>query len=148
MPFDNSTNGFVSDNVQEAIEEARASAYANDRYPIGCSYGGNANVGRYLEPFTGLNFIDAPFVTPEDSKIITATLNTVDSSGSFSIGFFKSTDLVNPILTLALNDGVSTQTYSNLTTLVDGGAKILIRVTTGSRLKPSLRVWFNTLGTT
>ena len=38
IPFDNSTNGFDSDNVQEAIEETRASASP------GFSFGRSGNV--------------------------------------------------------------------------------------------------------
>jgi phage baseplate assembly protein gpV len=32
VPFDNSTNGFISDNVQAAIEEARSSGSTNFSY--------------------------------------------------------------------------------------------------------------------
>ena len=39
-------SGIVSIDVQSAIEEVKAQAFANDRFLVLPNYGGNANTGR------------------------------------------------------------------------------------------------------
>jgi len=133
-----------STDVQNAIEEAKISAFNNDRYPFIASYGGNANVGRYLELFPGLDSLAAPFIVPENSIIKTVTLgNTAISTGT--VGFFKSTNLVTPVFSLSLTAQIS-NVFSSLSYAFNQGDKVSIRITAGSLKKPYMRVWVNTAG--
>ena len=86
-PFDNSTNGFVSDNTQAAIEEARSNAISqNSRMAITCGFDGDAKTGRWLEFFPNNRSDELPFIVAELSKITGLTVSTKDAStGEISI---------------------------------------------------------------
>ena len=138
--FDNSTNGWVSTNVQAAIEEALSVAIGNDSYSFVASYNGNANVGRYLEVFPAIGSDSAPLIFPTDA-ILTAVSLGVVAVGTGTIGFFKSTDLVTPIYSISI-----TAESRKLDTTVMGAEfdaldELSIRVTSGSFNKPFIRVW-------
>ena len=139
-------NGRIYKNLQQAVEESLGTALANDRYSFPCNYGGNANVGRYLELFPAVDTSIAPFIFPEDSTIITVTLGTDNSSGAFTIGFFKRSDLVTPVFTVSMPDGQRTATFQNLNYSFLELDELAIRVTSGSRIKPYIMVWVNTIG--
>jgi hypothetical protein len=144
VPFEpNALLGFSSTDVQAAIEEAKSDAFYNDRYPFIGSYNGNANAGRYLEVFPGIGSDSAPFLFPENSQVVTVTLgNTTMSTGT--IGFFKTTDLVNPVFSLSLTNQ-TTAIFTGLAHSFASQDQMAIRVTAGSLNKPYIRVWINTV---
>jgi hypothetical protein len=141
-PFDNSTNGFVANDVQAAIEEARSLAVSNDRYPFTCSATGNSGVGKYLDVFPSLPSDTNPFYVPETSKIVRAILTTGTSS-TVTVGIFKTTNLVTPIVSFSLT--AATYFRSSLLSIAlaqDDG--LAIRVTSGSGNKIALATWIQT----
>lgn len=141
--FGGGPSNLTSENCQDAIEEAKNSAFSNDRYPFVSSYGGNANVGRYLETFPSISMDQAPFTFPENSKIVTVVLGAVSTSTG-TVGFFKTTDLVTPVFTLSLT-AQTRMTFTSLAHVFNAGDELVIRVTSGSFNKPFMRVWVNTL---
>lgn len=135
--------GISSLTVQKAIIEAKEDAINNDRYPFEASYGGNANVGRYLEIFPALaTYPDAPFIFPENSIIKAISLGAVSPSTG-TLSFFKTTDLVNPIFSVSLVAS-SRILLTGLTYPLSALDELALRVTAGSFNKPFIRVWVNT----
>ena len=141
-PFDNSTNGFVSLNTQEAIEEAKSLAVSNDRYPFFCSDAGNVGVGKYLNIYPSLTSDTSPFGIPETSKIVRAIFQTT-SSATVTAGIFKTTDLVTPILSLSLSASTYFRT-ALLSVALNQDDKLAVRITAGSCGKPTITVWIQT----
>ena len=148
-PFGNTDPGAIlygvsANTVQKAIIEVKQDAIDNDRYPFQAQYGGNANVGRYLEISPSLpSYPDAPFVFPENSRVRTVSIGTVGAS-TVTFGFFRTTDLVTPVFSLSLV-GQSRALFTGLTQNFFAGDELVIRVTAGSCGKPFLRVWVNTV---
>ena len=142
VPFDNAANGFVAQDVQTAIEEAKGAAFENDRYPMLATYTGNANVGRYLETFPSLAMNNAPFIFPENSKIVTVSLGSVAATTG-TVGFFKLTDLVTPVASFSLT-AQSRALFTLQNVPFNALEELAIRVTAGSFNKPFLHIWINT----
>lgn len=146
IPFESEVDGrdndFFSDNVQEAIEEARSRAFQNDRYSIPFNYTGNAGPGKWLFSFFGLDSQEAPFVFPEKSDLLTATLIT-DSPDTGVLGLFQFPDTVTPIYTFALNNE-RVKTFEidpplEFVGLDEIGAKVI----SGNLSKPAFRIWIS-----
>ena len=135
---------FTSTDAQNAIEEAKAAAFNNDRYSLQCSYNGNANVGRYLEIFGGLDSLSAPFIFPENARVVTVTLGNVAVS-TFTVGFFKTADLVTPVFSLSLIAQISS-VFNGFAYAFVQYDQLVMRVTAGSANKPYCRIWINTTG--
>jgi len=79
-PFDNSTNGFTSTDVQAAIEEAKNSAEGKARYCISCGFDGNSGVGRYLEYQSNVDSDMTGFIVPRNSILREISLGAISSS--------------------------------------------------------------------
>ena len=146
-PFDPSdpyaiAAGLSSLTVQEAIIQAKMDAMNNDRYPFQAFYGGNANVGRYLEAYSGLAmFPDAPFIFPENSTIKSISLGSVALS-TVTFGFFKTSNLITPVFSISLVAS-SRLLLTGLSYAFNASDELVIAVTAGSINKPFMRVWVN-----
>jgi len=91
-PFESNperVNGFASKNVQEAIEETLALAVANDRFVILPAYNGNANTGRYLEIWPGIDSLSAPISLGTAVKCLYINAHTVSANATCTIGFYN-----------------------------------------------------------
>lgn len=147
VPFDNTNplaSGFTSEDTFSAIIEAKQGALNNDRYPVDCFYNGNAGATRFLEFFTNIDSsqINAPFIPPENSKIITIVAGAVaNSTGVVSI--YKNGNYATSIYDITYTNNrkiILTGLTIALTALDD----ISIRVSSGSINKPYIRFWINT----
>ena len=76
VPFDNSTNGFAADNVQDAIEEALQGGTGVPRAIITFGYNGNAGTGKYLEVHHSVPSNSSPYVAAEDCTIKAFSVST------------------------------------------------------------------------
>lgn len=141
IPFEPNRNGsdILSEDVQAAIEEAKADALANDRYIILGFYGGNALTGRYLEFFPGFDSNEAPIFLPVASKLLTI----VAASSSNSTGTISFYDLnvssTNPVFSLSFNNEqrrAAVTTPSSPLYVFAPNAKVAIRVSSGTINKP------------
>lgn len=145
--FGGGPSPFVSTDVQNAIEEALVQAVSNDRFLVLTEYNGNANVGRYLEFFSGINSEDAPLFNLNITKVIGIVCATTSVSSDASIGFFD----------LNVSDTVPlyTLTMDNLKRKIDSGSPSIplfsiptngelgIRVTLNSINKPHCYIVFS-----
>lgn len=94
IPFDNDTNGFTSDNVQDAIEEAQNSA-VGALIPLQFEHTGNTSnkwLG-YTNPAAPSNEI--PFVAPQNIAIKGITFVNRDDNVDIDIEIYKNGTLVH-----------------------------------------------------
>lgn len=133
-------SGITSENVQDAIEEAKADALANDRFLVLGFYGGNANTGRYLEFFAGSASDVSPIFVAVTSRLLTVTFQTTSASATATLGFFDlNVSSVTPVYSLALVAGKRVSaTGVPLATFLPN-ALIAVSVTSGSLNTPTLQ---------
>lgn len=140
VPFDNSTNGFISEEVQSAIEEAYNLGAATSRGPTICGFDGNASSGRYLEFFANNPSNNNPFIVAENNRLTAVSVSS-SSNSTGTITIFK--------------NGVSVQTISLSASRknaisglsVDFAAldEISASVTSGNISRPTLFMFIRTL---
>jgi hypothetical protein len=134
-------SGIQSDNVQDAIEEAKADAIANDKFVLLASYGGNANSGRFLEAFSGQDTSIAPIWLVASSNLFAVTLQTTAASATCTVGLFDymiSTTV--PVYTVVMS-GVKRVQYSGTPLAVfSAGALLTVKVISGSINQPSMQI--------
>jgi len=135
---------FTSTDVQNAIEESLARAVSNDRYPIQADWGGNANPGRYLEIFPGINSLEAPLVIPENSIYVAVSLGSVNDAGDFTLGFFNPPNAATPFRSVTMLDGVNRTLVTGLSDPLLAADEIGVKVVSGNRNKPFVRFWIQT----
>lgn len=109
--------------------------------PVICNYAANAGVGRYLEFFAGNSSDGSPYLLVSPSTIIGVSLQT-SANSTGAVGLFKTTDLVNPIYTAALN---SAQEYlsTDLNIPLAVADKLAVRVISGSLSKPGFCLYIS-----
>lgn len=139
-------NGFQSKNVQEAIEEARGLALSSDRYLILSDYNGNANNGRLLEFFNGLDSLEAPLYFDTGTKVLQIVSTTTATDSDAMISFFDPANdptLSTPLYTLDMNNQKRVIDNATLAvplfTIPISGA-LTVRVTQNSILKPHIQL--------
>jgi hypothetical protein len=84
-------NGFTSKNVQEAIEEALSLSASIDRFLLTPSYGGNANVGRYLEIWPAIDSFEAPISVNATVKCVSINTTTVSPNATCTVEIYDIT---------------------------------------------------------
>lgn len=143
------SNGFISKNVQEAIEEALALAISNDRYLVLAQYNGNANTGRLLEFYAGIDSDDAPLHFNGNTIVTSIICSTVGTSSNATIGFYDKLNdpgLATPLYTLDMNGQkfveITVPTTTPLFSIPSDG-ELLIKVDSNSIQKPHMQVIFS-----
>ena len=138
VPFDNSSNGFLSTETQSAIEETKFFAAAA-RYAISAGYNGNATSGRYLEWFTGVASNDAPFIVPKHSLLQEISLST-GTATTVSVGVYQNGTLIE---TISLTSE-KTASMSGISDMLDTEDEISIKIISGSISKPVIFLFLQT----
>jgi hypothetical protein len=139
-PFDNTGNGFVATDVQEAIVEARATALST-RYVITAGYAGNANSNTFLQFFRSNPSDSTPFVIADASQIKSLSLAT-DTSTTATVSIYKngtSTVIATISLVSALRSVVT-----GLSISLASSDYLVGRVTSGSIHNPGLYIFMQT----
>lgn len=132
-----------STNVQDAIEEAKADALANDRFMLLCSYGGNSNIGRYLEFFAGQASDISPIYLTAQTRLLAVTLQTSAANANCTLGFFDlNVSNTVPVYSISLNGKRIQQNGTTLATFA-AGALMAVRVTAGSINQPTMQITFS-----
>ena len=130
-----------SENVQDAIEEAKVDAINNDRFITLCSYGGNALNCRYLEFFPGIASDEAQIFLAAASRILTITARTTANS-TCTIGFFdlniSSTVPVYTVTFSATQQVVALGTPVAPLAVTQPNCRLAVRVTSGTAAKPHI----------
>ena len=139
------TNGFISKNAQEAIEEALALAISNDRFLVLSQYNGNANTGRYLEFYSGISTDDAPLVFGDNpSNMISVIASTTSISSTASIGFYDLNGGTPVLLYTLTMDGLKRKIDSGTPTtplfVIPANALLAIKIDNNSIQKPHLQL--------
>ena len=148
-PFENEpdrSNGFTSDNVQEAIEEALDQAIANDRFLLLSYYNGNANPNRLLEFYPGIDSDEAPIIFNSASQVLSIVARTVAVNSNAVIGFYdKITDPTysTPLYTVDMNNQKVQIITGTPLFLISAGTRLVIKVISGSIQKPHLQLTFS-----
>lgn len=141
-PFDNSTNGFISKEVQSAIEEVNNTTSNATRAFTFASYGGNANVGRYLELFSNIPTNEAPLQVINELKIITIVSRTSAANATCTIGFYNiqpTTPVLLYTVTFSANKSVVNSGTPSLPLFtLPASGQLAIKIDTGSISKPHL----------
>ena len=148
VPFESEperNNGFMSKNVQEAIEEALAQAIANDRFIILAQYNGNAGNGRVLEFFIGIDSEDAPLVIgAQDVEVLAIACSTTANSSNADVSFYDlvaDPGLTTPLYTLDMA-GQKDKIDLGAPALfqIPGGGQLTVAVSAGNIQKPHLYI--------
>ena len=130
-------------NAQDAIEEAKADALANDRFLVLAHYGGNSNVGRYLEFFPNEASDTAPIFLTVATRLLSVTLQTTSASATCTVGFFDlNVSSVTPVYTISLAAQKRKSVIGLLATF-SPNALLAVRVTVGSINSPTMQITFS-----
>ncbi len=149
VPFESEperNNGFQSKNVQEAIEEALALAVSNDRFLILSDYGGNANAGRLLEFYPGLNSDEAPLFFDSGTNALQIVCTTTAPNSNAIIGFYDNINdpgLTTPLYQLNMGGNKRVIDNGNMGTplfVVPQGGTLTIKVDSNSINKPHIQL--------
>jgi hypothetical protein len=134
-PFDNSMNGFLADDVQEAIEEIDSKVTGKPRAIIAFAYNGTANSGKWLETFASIASNETPFVTAEPAKVKALSLVNFGSTTA-TVTLYK-----NGVSAQTISLAAQTyKTIDSLTIALATGDSLSAQVTSGSMQKPALFV--------
>jgi len=141
-------NGFTSKNVQLAIEEALALAVSNDVFLILAQYGGNANTGRHLLFYSGIDSEDAPLRTGSgNTNVIALVAATTSSAATCKVGFYNnSVSSTIPLYELPFVNEKEVEIFGSATSplfIVPPNARLEIRISEGSILTPHLQMVFS-----
>ncbi len=150
VPFEPNRNpgfgGVASDlqstNVQDAIEEAKQDALNNDRFLVLPNYGGNANVGRYLEFFPNQGSDISPLYFVASARILAVTLQTTAANATATVGIFDlNVSSVTPVYSVVITAAKRVQYVGapSLATL-NPGCLLAIRVTSGAINSPTMQL--------
>lgn len=136
VPFDNSTNGYTSTEVQGAIEEGVSIAIGTARYSVFCAYESNANSGRWLEFTRGNSSDDSPYIVVGPTTLEELTLITANTSDTCTVTLFKN-GVSATTISLAAEKTKVTFPALSLANL----DQISLQVTSGSITKPQVQLF-------
>jgi len=130
VPFDNSTNGYIADNTQDAIEETKSTA-GQARYAIVFAYNGNAS-NRWLELFQSNPSNDTPFVIAEPSAVVAMALSNSNDTATGTMTLYKNGVLLDDLSVTSGQTAYETGVYH----LLSPGDELSVKVTAGSFQDP------------
>lgn len=141
VPFDNDTNGFTSEDVQTAIEEAYALGANASRGPTICGFDGSASTGRWLEFYSNNPSNNSPFIIAEPSELIALSIVTANASATGTATIFKNGVALQTIsLTAQKKNAVNG--LAHLFATLD---EISVQITAGSVSRPVVYIFIRTL---
>ena len=140
VPFDNATNGFVSTNAQQAIEEAYTGGAAASRGPTICGFDGTASTGRWLEFFGNNPSNNNPFILAEPSELEALSISA-SSNSTGTVTIFKNGVSITTISLSASRKARTNNLGLSLTDLDE----LSVQVTSGSISRPTVFIFIRTL---
>ena len=140
IPFDNSTNGFVSDNAQGAIEEGFGTAANASRGPTICGFDGTGTSGRWLEFYSNNPSDSNPFIIAEPSELIALSV----CSSSSSTGTITVYQNGTPIQTISLSTSRKNR-IKGLSIFFTDLDEISVKITAGNIARPTIFMFIRTL---
>lgn len=140
-PFDNSTNGFVAQDTQAAIEEAYQLGANASRGPTVCGFDGTASSGRWLEFYANNPSNTNPFVLAEAAQLIALSIVTSATSATGTATVYKNGVALTTISLAAQKKNAISGLSFNFAVLDE----ISIQITSGSISRPTLYMFIRTL---
>ena len=141
IPFDNTGSSLTSTLTGPAIRELSAEIDDSSRSFTFASYGGNANAGRYLEIFPGIDTSEAPLLVSNSFKVLHIVSRTTAANATCTIGFYdiQSTPVLLYTTTFsAVKQVVETGTSSVPLFTLPSSGQLAIKIDSGSISKPHL----------
>ncbi len=140
-PFDNTSNTFISTNVQAAIEEAYQTAANASRGPTVCGFDGSASSGRWLEFYANNPSDASPFIVAEPAELIALSIVTASTSATGTVTIYKNGVSIQTISLTAQKKNA----ISGLAHLLSTLDEISVQVTSGSISRPTVYIFIRTL---
>jgi hypothetical protein len=137
-PYDNSTSLIASTNVQDAIDELHDSLEGVSKGFVFCQYNGNANVGRYLEFFAGIDSNIAPIYSTTALNVIEIVSATTSTSATCTIGFYDNTTLLYTVTFSAVKQVISTGTPASPLFTLPANGSLKVKIDSGSINRPHI----------
>lgn len=94
IPFDPKVSGMISTQTGPAIREAYQRASGTSKGYVFAYYNGNANTGRFLELFPGIDSDIAPLYSSAALEVVEIVAATTAVSATCTIGFYNLTTLL------------------------------------------------------
>lgn len=138
VPYSNTVSGLVAVQTQAAIDEIAALVSSASKAFTFASYGGNANVGRFIELFPGINTDEAPLRVVGALKILAIVCSTTDANATCGIGFYNDTTLLYTLTFTAQKTVTVTGTPASPVFTLPASGLLKIKVLSGSIGKPHL----------
>lgn len=137
--FDNTSNGFVSKDVQRAIEELSSDFDSNQRFLAICGFDGSASSGRYLEFVSNVDSNQSGFLLPRNATLRELSLVTATSSSvTFQIIKYTTSETVlTTINTVSSRRALST----GLNIALTSNSEIRVKCSSGSGSRPIVSIW-------
>lgn len=139
--FDNSTNGFASNNVQSAIEEAKNTAEGKARWLASPGFDGTASVGRYLEFSSNVNSNQSGLVVPRSASLKELSL-ALNTSGTITFTIYKWNGSAETSLTTISTSSSRKSIVTGLDILLNSNDELRVKCTSGSGSRPILYMFF------
>jgi hypothetical protein len=137
----------TSTETQSAIEEALTRAIANDAFLIFASYNGNANSGRNLEVFPGIDMSIAPIFLDANTNVTSIVAATTAANATCTIGFYNNTPAIPVLLYTVTFTAVKRVTLTGLPIFqIPSNAQLAIKIDSGSINRPHLYFELNNAG--
>jgi len=134
-------SGINSIDVQSAIEEVKALAFANDRFVLLAHYQGNSNVGRYLEIFTNESSDTSPIWLVNPANLLAVTLQTTAANSTCTVDFFNLTvSSVAPVYSVPMVAQKRVQFSGAPLAVLPANSLLAVRVTSGSINTPTMAI--------
>lgn len=149
VPFEPNRLGLEieSQTVQEAIEEVKLDAFNNDRFLLLAAYNGNANAGRYLEFFAGIDSSIAPILYAVAARVTDIVLATVSANATCTLQFLDVSPTVPVVLyTLTMTAQKRVVISGDPIFTIPSGAQLALRIGSGSIGRP--HIYFNSSANT
>jgi hypothetical protein len=140
-PFDNSTNGFISTEVQSAIEEVKLTAGLSSRGPTIAGFDGNGAVGRWLEFYQNCPSNTNPFIIAEPAQLEALSIVTSSATATATIRVFKNGVALQDISLAAQKKNRIKGLTWNLTDLDE----LSVQIVSGSITRPMVYLFVRTL---
>ena len=96
VPFDNSTNGYDSSNVQDALEEGVTTALETPVYTLVLQHNGTVSNGTWLGYDSLLPGDSTPIIIPRAGDFTRFTFSNSNSGADYTLTFRKNSTTATP----------------------------------------------------
>jgi len=99
--FDNSTNGYLSSNVQDAVEEGVTAALETPIYTLILQHNGTVSNNTFLGYDSLIPGDTTPIIVPKEAKFVAVAFSNSDSTADYTLQFRKNSLVVTPFYSVS-----------------------------------------------